>query len=109
MSHVLAAANVENVDGVATLRGLEGIFKNIISSLLFIAGIALFIMLVVGGIKFITSGGDPKGLEAAKKTLTYAIGGIVLVAISYLIIFFIEHFTGATVTEFAIFRGPQVP
>lgn len=109
MSHVLAAANVENVDGVATLRGLEGIFKNIISSLLFIAGIALFIMLVVGGIKFITSGGDPKGLEAAKKTLTYAIGGIVLVAISYLIILFIQIFTGATLTDFAIFRGPQVP
>jgi hypothetical protein len=105
MSHVLAAANVENVDGVATLRGLEGIFENIISSLLFIAGIALFIMLVVGGVKFITSGGDPKGLEAAKKTLTYAIGGVILVAISYLIILFIRIFTGATVTDFAIFRG----
>lgn len=92
--HAQTPAGVANDDGVAYLHGLEGVFQNIISSLLFVAGIVLFIMLVMGGIKFITSGGDPKGLDSAKKTLTYAIGGIVLVALAYLVLVLIQTITG---------------
>ena len=53
---------------VATVGGFEGLFENAIAALLGLAGIALFIMLLVGGFKFITSGGDPKSLESAKNT-----------------------------------------
>lgn len=93
MSYV-SAANIANVDGVATLPGLEGIFENTISALLAVAGILVFIMLVMGGIKFITSGGDPKNIESAKKTLTYALLGVVLTAMGYLILVLISDFTG---------------
>lgn len=94
MGYVSAAAGVDNIGGVATLRGLEGIFQNIIGSLLFVAGIILFIMLIFGGVRFITSGGDPKGLESAKKTITYAVIGVILVAMGYLIIVFVSALTG---------------
>ena len=94
---------IETNDGVATLAGLEGVFANIISSLLFVAGIILFIMLLSGGIKFITSGGDPKGLESAKKTLTYALVGIVLVAMGYLVLVLISTLTGnPNILEFRV-------
>ena len=86
----------------ATLQSFEGMFERVIAALLGLAGILLFIMLLAGGFKFITSGGDPKSLESAKKTLTYAIGGIALVALSYLILRFIGVFTGADVTNFRI-------
>ena len=66
------------------------------------AGIVLFVMLIIGGFRYITAGGDPKGIEGAKKTLTYAIAGMVLVALSYLIINFIASFTGANITDFNI-------
>jgi hypothetical protein len=62
-------------------------------------------MLIMGGFKFITAGGDPKAIEGAKKTLTYAIMGIVLVALSFLILQFISTFTGVDVTQFKIFQG----
>jgi hypothetical protein len=90
----LAQAGVENVGGVATLKGLEGIFANALAALLGLSGILLFIMLVWGGIQFITGGGDPKTIEQAKRTLTYAIGGMVLLALSYLFLRFIGVFTG---------------
>jgi hypothetical protein len=61
-------------------------------------------MLIVGGIKYTTSGGDPKSVESAKKTLTYAILGMVLVASAYLILRLIGEFTGADVTNFVIVR-----
>lgn len=96
MSHVYAQAEIATSGNIATLEGLEGIFQNIISSLLFVAGIALFLMLLSGGIKFITSGGDPKKLESARSTLTFAIIGIILVAASYLVLVLIGTITGNT-------------
>ena len=98
-----ARAPIANEDGVATLQGLEGVFQNLVSVVLGFAGIALFLMLVVGGYKYITSGGDPKSVESAKNTLTYAIVGIVLLASAYLILRFIGVFTGAGVENFRVF------
>lgn len=100
----VSAATIDNVDGVATLQGLEGVFQNLISTILSFAGIALFIVLLVGGFKYITSGGNPQELEGAKKTITYAIGGVVLLALSYLILVLIKDFTGVDVTQFQIYR-----
>ena len=91
----LLSAEVTNVNGIATLQGFEGIFQNTLATLLGLGGILLFVMLIWGGIQFITSAGDPKALEQAKKTLTYAIGGIVLLALSYMFLRFIGVFTGA--------------
>ena len=86
----------------AKLSDLEKVFENVVSVALGLAGIVLFVMLIIGGFRYITAGGDPKGIEGAKKTLTYAIAGMVLVALSYLIINFIASFTGANITDFNI-------
>ena len=88
---------------VAKLSDLEDVFGNVVSAVLALGGIVLFIMLLSGGFKYITSGGDPKGIEGAKKTLTYAIGGIVLLAMAFLILRFIQEFTGVDVTKFKIY------
>ncbi|MDO8341443.1 MAG: pilin [Candidatus Woesebacteria bacterium] len=77
----------------ATLSNLEGIFENVVSYLLALGGIVLFILLLSGGFKYLTSGGDPKAVEGAKKTLTTAIGGLVMLAGSYLILRLIADFT----------------
>ena len=91
-------------ENVATIRGFEGLFQNLIGALLGLGGILVFIMLLTGGFKYITSGGDPKKLESAKNTLTYAIGGVVAVALSYLVLRFIGVFTGATwIVNFQVF------
>ena len=74
----------------ATLGSIVGILENIIGLLAPAAAIAFFIMLLVGGYQFLTSGGDPKAVGGAKNTLTYAIIGIVLVA--YAIIKLVETF-----------------
>lgn len=94
--------NVEVIDGIPTIKGFEAVFENVISVVLGIGAVVLFIMLLAGGFKFLTSGGDPKAAESAKKTLTAAIAGIVVLILSYLVLVFIEQFTGIKVTEFKI-------
>jgi len=86
----------------AKLSELEGIFGNIVGIALELAGIVLFIMLIVGGFNYITSGGNPQQAEAAKKTITFAIFGIILLVMSFLILRLIYQFTGVDVTQFKI-------
>jgi len=86
------------------LSQLTDVFSNLVNALLAMGAFALFIMFLIGGFKFITSGGDPKMAEEAKKTLTYAIGGMVLLAVSFMILNIIGNITGAPVTEFNITR-----
>ncbi len=90
------------MDNVPTLQDLEGVFSNVIGIILGIAGITFFILLLSSGFKFITSGGDPKALEGAKKTLTYAIGGLIVIILSYLILLLIKEITGVDVTIFKV-------
>lgn len=90
--------------GPATIQDLETVFASVVTSLLALGGIVLFLMLLSGGFKYLTSGGDPKATEGAQKTLTYAIGGLVMLAGSYIILKIIADFTGADVTNFVIFK-----
>jgi hypothetical protein len=88
--------------GPAKLSDLETVFGGVVKAALGFAGIVLFILLLVGGIKYITSGGDPKAAEGAQKTITYAIGGLILILLSYLILVLIKTITGVDVTQFKI-------
>lgn len=63
------------------------------------AAIAFFAMLLFGGFKFVTSGGDPKNVASARATLTYAVIGIILVVVSWLILQLIGQITGTNITE----------
>ncbi len=99
----LAQVPIATNKNIATLQGLEGVFANLIRVALGFAGIALFLMLIVGGFRYITSGGDPKAAEGARNTLTFAILGLVLIASAFLILRFIGTFTGAEITNFRVF------
>jgi hypothetical protein len=54
-------------------------------SLFFIGAIAL-VFVIYGGIMYITSGGDSEKTTKARNTLLYAILGIIIVAISLVIV-----------------------
>lgn len=87
---------VEDPDGkkVATLNCIPAVFQNIIFGAFLFAGIVAVILIIYSGIKFILSGGDPKQVEGARKTMTYAIIGFVLILLSFAILNLISAVTG---------------
>jgi len=94
---------IETRNGVATLRGFESLFGNIISSLIALAAIGLFFVIVWAGFNMISSGGDPKKASAARQILTQAIIGLLVVSLAFFIIQTISVFTGqSAITEFEI-------
>ncbi len=90
----------------AELSGIVAIIENIIKLLAPAAGIAFFVMLLFGGYQFLTSGGDPKAVGAARGTLTYAVIGIILVVSAWLILQLVQNITGASVTTIEFPEAP---
>lgn len=82
------------VNDVPTLSCLPAVFGNVVNAALIFAGVVALILVILSGIKFITSSGDPKQVEGAKKTMTFAIIGLVIILLSFLIIKIIGALTG---------------
>jgi len=66
-----------------------------------LAGIAVLVMLVWGGYQFLMAGGDKEGAAKAQKTLTYAIGGLILVLSAWIILNLLGNFLGV---DFSVFK-----
>lgn len=89
-------------DGAAQITCLEPLFTNVVRALVAFVGVALFVMLLIGGFNFLFSGGDQKKLEQANHTITAAVLGLVVIVTAYLILKTIYVFTGVDVTKFQI-------
>lgn len=93
---VLVASDAKSAicDGLAATGGgancaapkgsstIPDIIKLALTLLSFAAGVAAVIMIVVAGIRYITSGGDASGVKGAKDAIIYAVVGLIVVALS---------------------------
>lgn len=71
------------------LVGPNGTLLKVADILLFALGIISVIMIIIGGIKYITSGGDSGKTGSARNTILYAIIGLVVAALARPLIAFI--------------------
>ena len=70
--------------------GIPALLGNAISVASFFSGVVAVIFIIIGGIRYTTSGGSQKALEGAKKTIIYAVAGLVLSLSAYGILVFIQ-------------------
>lgn len=71
------------------LFGNNGVFKQVTNTILYIVGIIAVIMLIIGGIKYVISGGDAKKVTDAKNTVLYAIIGLIIAFLAFAIVNFV--------------------
>ncbi len=88
--------------GPAGLNEIEGIVGNVISVIVGLGFIAMLVLLVMAGFKYLTSGGEPKAIQSAHYTVTWALLGILFMAVAWLLLQLIAGFTGINVTVFNI-------
>lgn len=67
----------------------EDLVVNIIQWIIGISGVVAAIFVVIGGISYMTSAGDSGKLQKAKATITYALIGLIIVALSEVILSFV--------------------
>lgn len=83
------ADSAQGVDQQSDLFGSDGVFRTITNVLLFIIGAISVIMLIIGGIRYVVSGGDSAAVTGAKNTILYAIVGIVVAILAYALVNFV--------------------
>ena len=89
-----AGANLdfENPDcsgGNDTTEKINNLIRQVINLLSLIVGVVAVIMIIIGGLRYITSGGSDTGVTSAKNTILYAIIGLIIVALAQLMVRFI--------------------
>lgn len=83
----LAAIYVPDTGGPSSVQQLV---TNIINTLLFVVGSLAVIFIIVGGIQYVISSGDPKRIDTAKNTITYAVVGLVVSILAFAIVSFVK-------------------
>ncbi len=68
---------------------VNSIIKDVVNILSFVVGVVAVIMVIVGGLKYITSSGDSNSVNSAKNTILYAVIGLVIVALAQIIVRFV--------------------
>jgi hypothetical protein len=67
----------------------DSVVAGALNIIYWVVGVVSVIMIVIGAIKYITSGGDPKGTQGAKNTILYAIIGLVVSILAFAITNFV--------------------
>lgn len=63
--------------------------RKIINVLVYLSGSIAVIMIIVGGIRYMTSNGDASKTASAKNTILYSVVGLVVVVMAYAIVAFV--------------------
>ncbi len=72
----------------------SSLIRNAINIMLVVAVIASIIFLILGGIRWIMSGGDKAKVDAARGTITAAIIGLIISFLAFFIIGLVQYFFG---------------
>lgn len=86
----------------AQLTDLTTVLSSVVSVAIPLAGVAVIVMFLVGGFGFLTAGGDKEATQKAQRTLTYAIGGLILVLSAWMIMALLGNFLGISFDNFTL-------
>lgn len=73
----IGAKDLNLTDGATKIQG--GDIAQLLMYVYMIAGIVAIIVIIFGGIRYATSGGDSSSVQSAKNTVQYAVVGLVVV------------------------------
>jgi lysylphosphatidylglycerol synthetase-like protein (DUF2156 family) len=78
-----------NSDVTTGTTGVNKVITDIVNIFSVIVGIVSVVMIIYGGFRYVTSGGDSGNVSNAKNTIIYAIIGLVIVALAQFIVQFV--------------------
>ncbi len=87
---------------IATLKGFECIFANLLRIIMPLASLAAFVMLLVGGFQYLTSAGNPEQTKKAQGIITTAIIGLVTLLGIWFVFRIINTITGLNLLQFEV-------
>ncbi|HEY5138592.1 MAG TPA: hypothetical protein VIJ25_04655 [Methylococcales bacterium] len=81
-----AGADCSSTNGGADIGKVITIIVNVLSMVI---GIIAVIMIMIGGFKYVISGGDANSVASAKNTVLYAVVGLIVVVLAQTVVRFV--------------------
>lgn len=75
--------------GETGLLDKGGFVTNAINTVILIIGVLSVLMVIIGGLRYVLSGGDSAGVKSAKDTILYALIGLAISLMAYGIVGFV--------------------
>ncbi|MCE7936392.1 hypothetical protein DYH10_01170 [Candidatus Saccharibacteria bacterium CPR2] len=75
--------------GKDPLTGKDGIITKATQTMVYLVGVLSVIMIMIAGIRFVMSNGDPAGVKGARDALLYAVIGIIIGFSAQLLVWFV--------------------
>ena len=88
-SSALCAGYEKGLDASPSDNAMLKLFTRIINILFFVAGVLAVFMVILGGFKYITSGGDAQKATSGRQTLIFSLIGLVVVVLSRQLLLFV--------------------
>lgn len=79
----------QSVSSSKPLFGANSFWTNLINTMIYVIGAISVLMIVIGGLRYTISGGDSGQTKSAKDTIIYAVVGVVIAILSYVILNFV--------------------
>lgn len=104
MMSFLTAVNITTPTGFEGVSGFTvgSIIQWAVTVVLIVAGLIFFFMLIIGGLRWILSGGDKQGTESARSQITAALIGLVIVFSAWAIATLVNSVFGVNILNFTI-------
>ena len=68
---------------------MNGMIRTVINAIVFIVGMVAVVMIILGGVNYATSQGDPGKVKKGKDTMLYGIIGLVIAILAFAIVNFV--------------------
>lgn len=88
-SSPLCAENGPQTPGSNKIYGRGSVLAKVVSLIATVTGIAAIIVIMIGGIRYAISSGDPSNINNAKNTILFALIGLGVAAIAQAIVVFV--------------------
>jgi cytochrome bd-type quinol oxidase subunit 2 len=76
-------------DTTKSAEKVNSTLKAVVNILSFIVGVICVIMIIIAGLRFVTSGGDGSSTAGARNTIIYAVVGLIVVLMAQVIVNFV--------------------
>ena len=83
-----------NIDNPVSGSSFGQILADIIDALLLFAGAIAVLFLIIGGFRYVVSTGNEQQVDAARKTILYAVLGLIIIFIAFVLTRLIQDYLG---------------
>ncbi len=102
-----AAVSISFDSSQVPFTNLGSLLSNLLLLLFFVAALLAFVFIVIGGIQWITAGGDKAAASAARDRITAAVVGLLIVVAAFAVTLILSAVFGINLFGFIFPNAPK--